>query len=63
MTIGSLAKGLTILAKYTGDDSYGVGAEHDVLYGPEVEVSAEDRTTLEALGWFINEDGSWQAFV
>ena len=64
MTIGNLAKGLAILAKHTGENSYNVGAEHDVLLvGPEVAVSADDEKALTAMGWFVNDDGSWQAFV
>lgn len=40
------------------------GAEHDVIWGPQADPSAEDRRRLEELGWHYDPsvDG-WARFV
>lgn len=53
----SIAEAFTIMAKY-GDDGYVLSSEHDIVYAqlsvsPE-EVSPEDMTKLEKLGWSID---------
>lgn len=40
------------------------GAEHDILYGPEADPSAEDVERLEELGWHRDSEVScWARFV
>ena len=68
MTLKNFLGGLSILEKYFDDtDGYVIGAEHDqfYLYSTDRDVSPEDKTSLDALGWFQPEDGEggWSAFT
>lgn len=69
--IDEVIGGLQILKKYQNvGRSYGVNAEHDVLYcGPsltdlEGKLTEEDRKELERLGWHEDSEGEcWAIFV
>lgn len=65
MTIGKVAEGLSILAKYS-PESYSVVCEHDEMWAGEgIKVSKEDKKKLKDLGWDFNVDEieSWHTFV
>jgi hypothetical protein len=69
MSLNELAAGLQILAKYYDlDNPCEGGADHDIVYGPTVEISEEDiekdeiidrriseedRKKLTELNWFV----------
>lgn len=58
-----IANGIAILAKYPGSDFQ---AEHDEIWcGPtdSSDISDEDRTKLEAMGWSSGEDYGWHTYV
>jgi hypothetical protein len=64
--VSEVIDGLKIFLKH-GDKHY-VAAEHDVIYagtpGVAESLTAEERTTLEKLGWHFDEEiGSWACFV
>lgn len=64
-TATEVIAGLQVLGKY---DSDAICAEHDVIYaGPQLEdleLSEEDRKTLEANGWHEDSEGNcWARFV
>lgn len=64
MTPAELAESFTIFAKYqTAGEA--IVAEHDEIWaGPDPAVmSAEDRATIERLGWDISDFDSWHMFV
>ena len=56
-----IVEGLNILRTYIEDgkhDQLG-GAEHDIIYGPDVApdlVSEEDQKRLDDLGWFVDSE-------
>lgn len=65
-------QGLMILAKYHDPLKETVihGADHDIVYGPDVDfmiergLTKEDAYTLAKLNWIIDEDGnSFNCFV
>ena len=67
-----IIKGLEILCKYAdrGTDAHIGGAEHDVIYGVEVDnsrVTDEDLETLDRHGWLCGEargdDEGWFHFA
>lgn len=65
MNVKTAIEGFKIIAKYS--ETQLVYGEHDMIgtAGPDLnEISKEDRTTLEDLGWFWNEewDGGWCHF-
>ena len=67
-SVNEIVKGLQILAKYStdGEEGHLGGADHDIIYGPPMskDVSPEDATELEALGWHLDLDyGQWAHFV
>jgi hypothetical protein len=53
-------KGLLILAKYA--DNLITGAEHDMIYGPDIDklidadITEEDVTRLATLNWHFDND-------
>lgn len=60
--IKRIIEGLQILAKYKPDDY--CAAEHDVLYGPDAEVTEEERKKLDELEWFYDDEvGCWCCFT
>ena len=64
-SFGSLIEGLTILAKYDKDGLRGHvgGADHDIIFGGNPEVSEEDKKRLDELGWhYSSEYGCWAHF-
>lgn len=75
-SIKSIVEGLEILAK-TAEVPAGLaedgetdrrtahigGAEHDIIFGPEADPSAEDVERLEELGWHWSaEYDAWSLF-
>jgi hypothetical protein len=65
MKTSNIIKGMQILQKYyNSDNQYVCSAEHDIIYmfETDTEVSEEDISILEELGWNNEEedcDGSW----
>jgi hypothetical protein len=65
MKTSNIIKGMQILQKYyNSDNQYVCSAEHDIIYmfETDVDVSEEDVSILEELGWSNTEedcDGSW----
>lgn len=60
-----IIEGLQILEKHD-PDTYGVCAEHDIVYGGhgELPLTDEERKRMDDLGWFIDSDsGSWACYV
>lgn len=65
MNWGNFTNGVAVLGKYAKSDQFCIGAEHDefrIWVEPE-KVSAEDRATLEQLGWLPEEDNGWLCFT
>ena len=71
-SIREVVEGLTILSEYanpmasgkTGLDVQIGGAEHDIIFGPDVvDLPESKRIELENLGWhFDSECDSWSRF-
>jgi hypothetical protein len=41
-----------------------IGADRDVIRGPEADPSEEDKTRLDELGWFFDDESDcWSRFV
>ena len=65
MKTSNIIKGMQILQKYyNSENQYTCSAEHDIIYmfETDVDVSEEDVSILEELGWSNTEedcDGSW----
>ena len=63
--LSDIVRGLQIIERYCKGDVQMGGAEHDVIYAPELDrpLSAADENRLEELGWFTDEDNLWEHFV
>lgn len=72
-SIKDICDGLEILAKYvkpmdggaTGRDVHLGGADHDVIWGPEIvgPLNEADRITINDLGWhYSDENECWSHF-
>jgi hypothetical protein len=64
MKTSNIVKGMQILQKYyNSDNQYTCSAEHDIIYmfETDIDVSEEDISILEELGWNNEEDcdGAW----
>lgn len=59
------ARAFTIFAKYDPEDEHDVSAEHDVVYAGSdpAQVSDEDKTELETLGWRACEFDCFRKYV
>lgn len=68
-TVSGFIEALTILAKYMRegmDAAHFTAAEHDILYvmtQEELEKNSSDGHRLIALGWHLDDDGSWAYFT
>lgn len=70
--LGDVIEGLQILARYakptpsgaTGKDVQMGGAEHDIIYGPDVvDLPASEAVELESFGWFVDsETDTWARY-
>jgi hypothetical protein len=41
-----------------------IGADRGIVYGPESDPSQEDKTKLDELGWFFDDESDcWARFV
>lgn len=63
-TMLSILEGPEILLEAGGDGD--VDARDEVIYAgePGVEVTVQQRLTLDSLGWFVSVDnGRWAAFT
>lgn len=60
----SLVSGLQILSSYTkkGMEEHIGGADHDIIWGADVQVSIEDAAQLKELGWHFDEETGWSIF-
>lgn len=66
-TYRNIINGLKLFAAIEGEDAHVPGADHDVIYGPELEegqLTQEQLAQLEEWGWHLSEEsGGWQHFV
>ena len=65
-TIRSIIRGLEILEKHTDPTKHLICAEHDQIWagGDPSLYSENERTELEAIGWFVDDEApSWSHFV
>lgn len=62
--ISDLIEGFQILQKYVGSDEHIGGADHDIIWGVDCEVSEEDAKRLNELGWHQDSDSDecWSRF-
>lgn len=62
-SLTAIRKGLQII-EATNPEHRWISAEHDVIYVPEVELSAEAEADLLKLGWHKDDEFEcWAAFV
>lgn len=58
----AIRKGLEIIEAANPEYNW-IAAEHDIIYAPDVELSAEAEAELDKLGWYKDDEYGWAAFV
>jgi hypothetical protein len=55
--VSDVIQGLQIIQKYCRQDVHLNGAEHDVIYAPDLDqpMTEEDAAQMDALGWHLDD--------